>query len=543
VANSNFNQVTALAGDSDVIRFFCGGKGSKAKSLDWWLRQPDRDLVDSYGWINWWFPSKVQGMEGKKDNAKPPLLTAADIKAFKRQAVGERFLAAVERFAQYLGFTYRAPPPNSTSPPKIQRDEEVFPKQDPKSWPTKRLWVCPGQHVDHGRIARAIQSIGELNQKHLAKEIYDAVMEISDGAPKANAPSEETRELWLQALEGIENPKPPKMASAKKRQKTPIKIGGDMRKSKRAKPMNGNESKSPTAEYSRRHGKTQPNPRSSPIPEKNEWSMDDTGYSLYPKTGKRALKAQLSAISERGISMDTDGNEMKLDADDDMDPDEECEDGEGLVSDNPSVGSHVGCCCNTPERKTKEHTTDNDDSSSDSSSNTTDYDSYRPRWEQWPMGDFIDPQSPSDGSMYTESEDGGITMSEWYAIKWARQKKAKELIANIKDIEEAEIAIAEASPENPATVADGVKAGFDTIGEDPAILRYKEDTVVERHSSPVRKPGKQPRVNFASGSIEHGTDRTADKDPECSVKVCTMVAGPIGRGYRRGTEAVCTAAI
>ncbi|KAF8533352.1 hypothetical protein BDD12DRAFT_810247 [Trichophaea hybrida] len=139
-----------------------------------------------------------------------PVMTPTDRKSLAtRVHLQERYLQAVERFITYLGLTWQ-------------------PSKTPKIIPGIRdgiRWLVRDHH-DHPRIARAIVSLGEMNQQHLAKELYNAVIKMAEG-------SDVDTERWRTAYEAIPEPQRYSRVVGRKR-KRPVtvsdgkeKVGGD----------------------------------------------------------------------------------------------------------------------------------------------------------------------------------------------------------------------------------------------------------------------------------------------------------------------------
>jgi len=85
-------------------------------------------------------------------------------------------------------------------------------------------WLVRDHH-DHPRIARAIVSLGEMNQQHLANDLYNAVVKMTAG-------SEVDIERWRTAFEAIPEPQRYARIGGRKRQR-PITISEERERASR----------------------------------------------------------------------------------------------------------------------------------------------------------------------------------------------------------------------------------------------------------------------------------------------------------------------
>ncbi|KAF8244883.1 hypothetical protein K440DRAFT_663182 [Wilcoxina mikolae CBS 423.85] len=190
---------------STVVAYFCnpGGPDNTGIPLSDSLQLTDEILGLQGHWYFWWFPSTIPPPESTPNI---PVMTPADRKSLITRAhLQERYLQAVERFITYLGLTWQ-------------------PSKTPNIIPGIRdgvRWLVRDHH-DHPRIARAIVSLGEMNQQHLAKELYNAVIKMAEG-------SEVDTERWRTAYEAIPEPRRYSRAAGKKRQR-PITVSEGMEK-------------------------------------------------------------------------------------------------------------------------------------------------------------------------------------------------------------------------------------------------------------------------------------------------------------------------
>ncbi|KAA8912996.1 hypothetical protein FN846DRAFT_931357 [Sphaerosporella brunnea] len=150
-----------------------------------------------------------------------------------RPQVLRNYLRAVQRFVKYLGLDW------DESQSRVQiRWPGIYTVGDKNPpWYANCRWTVPEPHVDHTRIARALISLGELGQHHIAKELYDQVAMVWSQAPEGKGLQtySEPLELWKKALESHIEPTPHQFTAAKrrKRQLPPILVGGnDMKKRK-----------------------------------------------------------------------------------------------------------------------------------------------------------------------------------------------------------------------------------------------------------------------------------------------------------------------